>query len=199
MKRTPALNPNQPAAFEKPKPSATEAALDMALVSIHTLVVETLNDKNRPTRFHDAANLCNLAQAVKRVFAQRVDDFAPGCGDDFNVHNANPLFPNQGINVMARNPWQAALQGRDQDAVRGLAGGMEDVLQVQAKAARAATAASAAAELKDLCDLRDRFQRDPTTVAPLTVRINTLLQGLETAHAPDAPPPPPLVPAVVPR
>ena len=173
------------------KPTAKAATpLDAALDAVRALAIDTLHGE-RTTRFHDAATLCSLGQALVRVFGDRVEDFELNnvqCGG-----MGNPFLPVQNVafaggGMPRMRP--AALLGQDQQDVRNVALGMDDMLRIQTDTARAQAAAAAAAELKDLLAVRAKLPK--TARSAVTARLTTLVAHLETQHA--APPPAPPAP-----
>jgi hypothetical protein len=169
-----------PSATTPPRP------LDAALDAVRALAIETLHSA-RATRFHDAATLCSLGQALVRVFSESVDDFDPNSATACYVNNNGAQMPF----ALPNRAYRAALQGHDQQDLRNVALGMDDNLRIQAETARAQAAAAASAELKDLLAVRD--QLPPDAQATVRTRIRTLVERMEIRNAE----PPPAAPAPV--
>jgi hypothetical protein len=180
--------PQNPVFTPRSAPPPTEPApsphlrvppeLAPALAAIERLTVAILAGP-RKSRFHDAANLCNLGQALVRIFSESVEDFDPAAGCSADYFNVGPIVPampplRRGNNVnMMMNGWP-----NDAQTQRDAAMSVTNVLELQAETVKSQGSAAIAAELRDLLATKDKL-KTLRAKKSIDARIQILLAKME--------------------
>lgn len=148
--------------------SEIEAAIDNAVESVVNVIVLKLRRKD-PSKFAEAARLCNIGQSLIRSQAKRVEDFA--ILDD-GVDEAQP--------ARAGRYQMGHPQGDQREVDRNNMLTFGPLAQLSAENHRASVATQEATELQNLNTLRATLP--PAQRAPVEARIAVLLEHMEVRN-----------------
>lgn len=169
----PATQPPEPTAPGEHEPS---------LEALTAYIVATVNGK-LPMRFHEAMKLCNVANVILQMRAERVADYGMGNGNDgggLGLYDGAPLMIGNG----ARNHHIQRYAGPVDQAeiTRNALQAVIPGMQVQTEASKSTIAKNEADELETLQRLADGAARSGERRAELEKRIEQLFTNMKTRN-----------------